>query len=38
MQNATSQKKTAGNLIFVETEGDVALTFYIDDVEIKVVK
>ncbi|NLP17403.1 MAG: hypothetical protein GX379_10285 [Clostridiales bacterium] len=31
-------EKTAGNLIFVETEGDVALTFYIDDVEIKVVK
>lgn len=31
-------EKATGNMIFVETEGDVALTFYIDDVEMKVVK
>lgn len=31
-------ENTAGNMIFVETEGDVALTFYVDDVELKVVK
>lgn len=30
--------KATGNMIFIETEGDVALTFYMDDVEIKVVK
>ena len=27
-----------GNLIFIETENDGALTFYMDDIEIKVVK
>ena len=27
-----------GNIIFIETENNDALTFYIDDVEIKVVK
>ena len=31
-------EKATGNLIFVETNGDVALTFYVDDVELKVVK
>lgn len=31
-------EKTTGNMIFIETEGDVALTFYMDDVELKVVK
>lgn len=31
-------EKTQGNMIFIETEGDVALTFYVDDVELKVVK
>jgi hypothetical protein len=31
-------EKTIGNMIFIETEGDVALTFYMDDVEIKVVE
>lgn len=29
---------TAGNMIFIETENNGALTFYMDDVEIKVVK
>lgn len=31
-------EKATGNMIFIETEGNVALTFYIDDVELKVVK
>lgn len=29
---------TAGNMMFIETENDAALTFFVDDVEIKVVK
>ncbi len=31
-------ENATGNLIFVETENDGALTFYLDDMEIKVVK
>jgi hypothetical protein len=29
-------EKATGNMIFIETDGDVALTFYMDDVELVV--
>lgn len=31
-------ENATGNIIFIETNGDVALTFYVDDVEFEVVK